>query len=483
MIATLFLYSCVLAPAQFPERPGSVAAMPRNEWQPETRLTRGQELYYRGTIDEFSSGSGVQFTRSYRLESRVFVLETAAKEASVALLTILKSREITPGRPAGASDAMPSSVRLELAKVTIRGKVIADPSITNVPVQGVPTIECGAFLELPARKLAIDQTWEVREDGKPGQSWKVTALEQVNGASCLKLVGEQQSDDWDAPRADRAAWHRQDIVWMGVRTGFAYRVERTIERRDPAHKVPTHRSLLRYDLDSSMSYNGDYEERASDIQQARAFAESAAPWVMNPTRYAPQLNTLLSRINAHLDQHPARTPYREAVVQVKKRVEAARRGETPPAPPSEDPTNVGRAAAAVGNIAPDFLATDLATGSTTRLKSLLGKPTLLIFYSPTAPISSEVLRFGERLSETYHGKVQIVGMSVSSNKQTVLKQRDDLKLTFPVLDGAGLLFTYSVEGTPSMVLLDEAGIVRLLHPGWGNGTPSEITDELRRCLK
>src|SRR5439155_23164336 len=81
------------------------------DWQITPRLGRGQELFYRGTFEEEATGRSVRFTRAYRTETRVFILETPAQGLDVALLTVLKQQNTS-----GKGDAtLPTSVRLEVA--------------------------------------------------------------------------------------------------------------------------------------------------------------------------------------------------------------------------------------------------------------------------------------------------------------------------------------------------------------------------------
>src|SRR4051812_14273213 len=109
MLATLCLFTCALATAQPTDR---------SEWLLTPRLNRGQELVYRGSFAEDAVGPGVQFSRSYRLESRVFVLDGSSRGLDAALLTVLKLR----GAPAGhGQDAEPVSVRLEFVRVDPQG--------------------------------------------------------------------------------------------------------------------------------------------------------------------------------------------------------------------------------------------------------------------------------------------------------------------------------------------------------------------------
>ena len=485
MIATLCLSCCVLGPAQVsdraPSRAGVPIPMPRGEWTLEPHLNRAQEFLYRGTFFEESSSARVQFSRAYRLDTRVFVLDTPAHGTSIALLTTLHSRDpnVRVTVPSVA-DAGPSSVRLELATISSHGKVVAPSAVTGVPLQGVPTIECGAFVETPPGRVIIGQVWETPEEGRPMRSWKADGVEMVNGVSCVKLVGTQQSDDLEHGRADRAAWRRTETVWLVPRTGIANRVERIIERREPAHTKPTYQSTLRYDLESSLQYNGDYDERANDIHQARAFADSAAPLLADPVRNLTQLNALVGKIEFYLEHNLSHSPYREAILQVKRLVETARKGEAPPAAPADETES---SVATAGSPAPDGLVPNFATGGSSRLRSWVGRPVLMVFYSPRVASSTDVLLLAQRLANEHPQGLTVLGLAVSGKANEVLAQRDRLRLTFPLLDGSGLLMTYGVQATPRVVLIDAAGIVRAAILGWGEETDSEVRAEVQRWVR
>src|SRR5262249_26192482 len=222
---------CLLASALATGQSTSTTA-----WLVMPRLNRGQELVYHGSYAEEALGPGVQFQRSYRLESRVFVLEAAPKGAEVAFLTVLKQRGV---RPESTVDPEPSSVRLELARLDLQGAVKSEYGASlAAPLDGPPTIESGAFVELPRGRVGLNQSWLTGEAGRPPRAWKAAGTERVNGPMCLKITGLQQSEHWDRPRADRAAWRREDVVWLSLRAGFACRVERTILRREPARQEP-----------------------------------------------------------------------------------------------------------------------------------------------------------------------------------------------------------------------------------------------------
>jgi hypothetical protein len=296
-------------------------------------------------------------------------------------------------------------------------------------------------------------------------------------------VGVQQSDDWDQPRADRTAWRRTDTVWVAARLGLAYRVERVIERREPLRREPTHRSTTRYELESNIQYPGQlFEDRRREIQQARGFFQTAAPLLPKAGQVGPQpFDGLLAKITFHLDNQPA-TPYREAILQCKRRVEAARRGEAPPsAVPTALPAVVS--IATPGQVAPDSVVLDLAGKDSARLSRWLGRPLLLVFYNPTAASAEEVLRFAQSVHDTYREAVTVLTLAMSEDAEGIGKQRADLKLTVPVWSGKGLRVTYAVEATPKLMVLDADRVLRGSYVGWGRETPDEVTEELARWLR
>lgn len=471
MVASLFLFGCVLATGQTADR---------SEWMLAPHLTRAQELVYSGSFAEESTGSSVRFNRAYRLESRVLVLDTTPKGAEVAFLTLLKPREPANGKTSAETPA--SSVRLEIVKVDPHGKLTPGQGVSlTLPLEGPPSLECGAFVEVPHRRIGMDQAWEVPEDGRPLHIWKIAGSDLIGGVRCVKLVGTQQSEDWDHPRADRTAWRRRDTVWMDSVGGVAHRLERIIERRDPARQEPTYRTVMRYDLESTLQYpRALFEDRRTEIHLARGYAESLAPLLSNPAKHTAQLDALLAKISFHV-QHQPPTPYREAVMQVKRRVEAARRGEVPPENPNDSAALT--TVAMPGHQAPDFVAPDFLHKEPARLRKWLGKPIVLVFYYPTSESARDVLRWAQHVTETHRASVHVVGMALSDDTEGVQRQHEALSLTFPMVNALALKQTYAVESTPKIVLIDANGIVRSAYTGWGREMPDEIGEELKRWLE
>jgi peroxiredoxin len=475
MVATLYLLGCVLVPGQ-----ASRPAVAAGDWLLVPRLSRSQEMVYRGSFSEEGRGGRVQFGRTYRIETRLFVLDTPPTGAEVGVLTVLWHRPST-GEPPSRGEGPTASVRLERVRVDLQGKVAADPGARlTVPLDGAPSLECGAFVALPGGHVRVGQEWAADEDDRPPVLWRAVGTELVGGQSCLKLVGEQKSDDWDRPRADHTAWHRRDTVWLVPRLGLAHRLEREIKQREPARQEATQRSLLRLEMESSFQLSGEAADgRAREITQALAFRDALAPMLAHPARYAAHLGALLKKIDYHLERQPD-TPYRVALLQVKRRAEAARRGEAPPQAPPE--TRAAPAVISVGHPAPDFIATQLTGPGSGRLRQWAGKPVVLVFYHPASATTPAVLAFARDLAADFSHRLTVVGMCVADDAEAVSRQHAELGLTFPVLSAGGLRAGFGVESTPKIVLLDGAHVVRGEYLGWGQETPREVREELKRWL-
>ena len=126
----------------------------------------------------------------------------------------------------------------------------------------------------------------------------------------------------------------------------ALKVERVVERRDPAHNVPTHRMTVRYELESKLRYPGRmFDDRQREILALRKFQEEAAPLLAQPALYRTQLENLIRKVAFQLDHQPAR-PYRKARCCISSRVWKPAAAARRPATPEEVITAVARSASA-----------------------------------------------------------------------------------------------------------------------------------------
>jgi peroxiredoxin len=466
MLTTLSVFFGALAAAQ----PAG-----RYEALVPPQLARGQELVYSGTYEEDVRGATVQSTRLYAIESRAFVLDSDARGSELAVLTVLRGR--APRGSTGQSQE-PSSVRLVEIRLDLAGRLA--PSL-SIPLDGPPTVECGQFIELP-RAAGGRDSWDVEEPGRPPQSWRLVGTELRNGLRCVQLKGVQQSDDWDNPRADRIAWRRRDTVWVAVDTGLTCRVERTIERREASHTDPMQRLSVTYDLESRLTYPGRlYEDRFREISQARALSEAAAPYLREWTAQGERpLQAILGKIAYQLDNQPE-TPYRQELLQLRRRIDAARRGETVAASEARS-REAAPPRATIGQPAPDFIVTNLLGGESLHLRRLLGKPIVLVFYAPSSPHAHELLRFANSVGSAAGGnEVRVLALAMTNDRQRVIQEYGEWQLGMPIGSGLGLRHSYDVEATPKIVVIDSSGIVRRTFVGWGSEMPHLVSEELTAC--
>ncbi len=471
MLRTACILGCVLAIGQ----PGE-----HTEWPLAPQLNRGLELVYRGAVREQTNGRGVQFTKTYDLDLRALVLETGENRAEVAFLTKLAEQKPLTVPKAEAGEA--ASVRLEVAEVDSLGRLTSPGGVaTALSIDGPATWESGFLVEVPKAQVSARQKWQVVEKGRPPRHYQVAGTEAVGGTTCIKLLADQQSEDWDKPQASQTAWRRRDTIWLAPRLGIAYKVERILERREPAHKEASYISATTYRLDSSLSFAGDLlEDRRRDISQARQFQEKIQELLQDPRRAGPKaFEAIGGSIDRHLEKYPTGTPYRDALLRARNLAIAAGKGQAP-AQLVELPA---RERLAIGKPAPEFITEDLVSQQNVSLRKWKGKTLLLLFFHPNSVISPDVFRYVKELLER-HGEegLTVVALAMSDDIEAVKKVAGQHDLTFPTLAGKSLRVSYDVDATPRLVLMDREGIVRGAHTGWGPEVPAALSAELKKCL-
>lgn len=441
------------------------------DWALTPQLAAGVELVYSGTCTEQSLLPGVQYSRTYRVDNHVLVLGVQGGAHDVAFMTTISVRE--PGEAAKYSIA---SVKSELARVDEHGKLkFAGPG-------GASTLlEVGVFVEAPNQRVVKNSVWEVDEEGRPPRTWAVLGGESSGGMACVKLHGQQQSEDWDRPRADRAAWRRRDTVWLSLQMGIAVKVERTLERRDPARREPSHLTTTQYVLESRLRCPGKlFDDRKREVLQAKRFADDALPIFQQPSQNAPQIDNLLRKVAFHLENAPA-TPYRKAVVHLAQRIESARKGELLLAEYTTEEAVAPIGPLRIGQKVPDTVLNDLVTHKTVRLNRLLGRPVLVLYYNPGTKTGGEVIAYAKSVAEKLGDRVTILAMAVTNDADRARSQHAEMQLPFSIHDGSALRLSFAVEATPRFIVLDAEGFLKASATGWAPHVGAELLDEIARC--
>jgi peroxiredoxin len=466
MIVATCLVACTFMAAQTPQRPLQCEIL---------RLSPGQELLYTGSMVEEVSQVKAKISRRFKIENRILVMETLPTGAKLALFTVIQSEN----DHANSKKAGLRSLGLEFAQVDPQGRLTTESgNRLEVPVNGLPKSEGGCFLEMPADKGIGQKEWIVPEGGRPRHYWRMTGTETMDGQVCYKIIGIQQSEDWDHTQAGKTAWRRQDTVWQSPQTSLAVRYERIMEQREPTSSEPSYRLTANFRMESSLVYPGRlFCDRQAEVNLHHQYSQLAETFFHEPSlNSSRRLESLSAKIGYHCDTQPP-TPYREALLDLQHRMETACRGELPPVSSPQEVYPV-KVQVISSPTAPDFVASDLNSNAQIRFQNLRGQLVLLFFYNPKSSSASATLRFAQTIKQM--NQIQVLGMSVTGEAFSSTKQRDELSIDFPIVAGADMRLAYGVDSTPTLILIDGEGVIRRTFEGWGEETPELIREELRR---
>jgi hypothetical protein len=411
---------------------------------PEIRPTPGQELVYRGRFAE-ESGGATNDRRSYDLEARAFVLQAGADAAEVAFLTLWRN----------SSSLDAATARLEIGSADRRGRVglhaTGHPPI--VPINGPPSLEPAGFVELPTGMF--DGPWDTADGLRPPREWRCSGADLCLGVRCLKLTSEQQSTEWRRPTAEVPGWRRTDTVWVSASNGMVQRLERVIERRGGGGQAGSV-SRLEYERveSSTRQLTADLRREIGEIAESNRRLAALLPASgrpAGPLQFAP----LVDRIDRFIADQPA-TPYRPALLALRTRADAGRRGETPPTTDLPDPPSPPPA---VGRAAPDFLTKSLLTGTPMRLARWRGRPAVLLFVRPDSTAASATLRLASDLQTRYADRLRVAVLVVSDEEKARPSWQE---FGVPLFAGRDAAERYVVNAASRVVVLDSDGVIRFL---------------------
>ena len=464
------------------------------------RLEKGQEVRWTGQFTEASFVPGVRTVRAYDVETRMLVLAVDENGSDVALFT----RVFLKPTGKGGIEERSGAVRMELARVDRKGLALSVPSPADpdnpspkarpwpaVALQGLPYHEAGIFVELPEGKAAAGASWFRDEANRPSITWKAGDIETFHGHPGLRLVGKQMTGGFTKPAIRQTEWRRQDTLCVLPSVGFASRLERIIERREPDIDDLAFRSVLTLEQQTKIVFSGRlFEERREEAQSAAAHTAMLDRLLANGGRGGPKsFETLVRRIDGYLTDHPGgdSVPYREAITAVRKRAISASKGNLPPAQVTFDErgapaTGEANALLTIGKPVPDISAEMLTADATTKLSKLKGRPVLLAYLQPTSAAASPALKLTQALHARYRGRGAILPLLVGDTAGWKTLYADE-GLTVPLYDGNPVYKTHGLDSTPVFVVVDADGIVRHVTKGWGNETAEQVTREFERWAK
>ncbi len=464
------------------------------------KLQRGDELIYTGSVSEAVDRPGMRFRRTHELEVRVFVFERRENWADAAVLTLLRRTDDAPvagvlPEVTGVKRANPSppAARLDLVRIHEDGTVHLLAPLgpaplrfaSDTPARALPTLPLDGFAPFefgmfPPRPKSDEKTWSVATTNSSliDETWSLKGHDFINNERCVQLQMVQRSSDWEKPRGGLTSWQRVDDIWT-AQNGLARRVHRAIRHRDGIAPEAAVRIEVKFELqEQGRPIGRTYDRYRLEIETAYLAAAEMAPLFKDAARLgAEPFKQRIARLDEHLAATEPGTPYREAVLAVRRQLDAARRGEAISLPTlaPELPFLAPRIAM-VGLAAPDF------TAGKFRLSEVQGKPVVLIFFMPGQETTERSLTIAEAVQQKFGSRIAVVPLSVFAKLEAGMADRDRLKLAVPVYDGTAAETAYGIESFPRFFAIDASGKLRWTFTGVGPETGYLLREQVDSLL-
>lgn len=300
---------------------------------PQLRAQRGDEWTFRGSVAEQVQRLDVRFRRKHDLEVRVFTLDAKAEHTDFAVLTMLRRAddlvsEAVPIVSGTADRDVPPAVRLDLVRLYGNGSVaLLLPSATlplvrneQTPVTMLPGVPLESFSPFEFGVL-------------PPRGWTAGTAEFVTGERCVPVHQTRQSPNWADPVGGKTAVQIAESTWLSTRDGSVRRHHRRIEHRDGFRTVPAVTIETKLEAESQTRVIGrDFDRYAREIEFAYAHGTELAGLLPNAVKLGSRpFEAKMLVVDEYLDRQRPGTPYREAVLSVRRRLDSARSGEAAPA--------------------------------------------------------------------------------------------------------------------------------------------------------
>jgi len=118
------------------------------------------------------------------------------------------------------------------------------------------------------------------------------------------------------------------------------------------------------------------------------------------------------------------------------------------------------------------------------LKKYKGKVVLLDFWYRDCPWCIRSMPKIKLVAEFYKNQpVVVLGMNIDKDKNNALFVVDKLKLSYPNLIAGNIAKQYGVGSYPTLIIIDQKGIIRDIHIGWSDDLCEKITKSVEVLLK
>lgn len=293
---------------------------------------RGDEWVYQGWVRETLDRPDVRYRRRHEIEVRLLVVNTSQSYTDYALLTLLRRADdnVSVALPAvsGLSEReTPPAARLELIRRYPDGS-----TVLLVPPASLPLSLTERTPVMPLPMLELETFSPTEFAVVPPLGWKQGAPEFLNGESCVPVCWFRQSPNWDRPIGGQTAVQVREISWLSTQDGSVRRHSRSIEHRDgfrinPSLVIETEIVLQ---IHAKLGAK-EWDLYRRDVEFAYALDRELTELTPQSKKWGPKaFEARLSRCEEYLNENPTRTPYREAIHSVRRRLAAAAQGEAAP---------------------------------------------------------------------------------------------------------------------------------------------------------
>ncbi len=492
---TLLLALVLLVPAA-PARAG--------DWSlPLARFERGEELHFAGEIVEVSERHEARFRRASDFALSVFVLDATPGYADCAVVTVTRPRldDRVSGpvsQATGVAVARPGAAfAVELVRIDYRGRAARlrpNPGVLPLargedcptsafeplPLDGVPAVELGFAVPLPAVPVTLGSAWDVADAGRPPLNLALASEAVWNGGRAVEISVSQQSSDFDSPEKAVAGWRRRDTLVIPASDGRAAVVSRRTETR--------HGKLTLSSVDVR------YERRPTERQTAARWRDTARElelaWsarvefeaLRDKSARAAEYQAPSARLERARRAHPAGA-CADLVEAVAKRYQSAASGQVPPPQPRS--TRVAEAAPTparlkVGASWPDLPLKSLRDGDPSPRYG--DRPAVVVTVRPGARTSAEALAVAAALHERHGAGLAVVVQSVYEPPSVAAPLLSGVPAGVAVVDATPHLEVLCVRGYPRFDVLDRAGKLAWQFDGVGPEVGFLVEQQVRRLI-
>lgn len=455
-------------------------------WKLTPQYAVGQEIVYKGRILERSADGGeVAFEQPYEFETTLLVVDfVKADKLEFGCFTVVRPPD-------------PNLRRIKLTEDTVRSVHFDSVSVDRVnharwmkgdaevalPPNGIVPWELGCFLEVPREVVSIGSKWVVRPEGQPIIRCQVVGSEPMLSTNCVKVIADQESQNWTAESVSVTAWNNRTVLWIDPRSGVVQRVERTFRHRNSGDSSTGRTILTEYERTSDLRYHGPIlQERVADFRAALAAQTKleAADVSGSSSKREQEYKKICQQLKIVLDREHM-TPYRPALLYLHDKLSDA------PAMVARDQANSGAirlsgySSGQVGRKARSFVVHDVENDKSVTLKSLDGTAVLLVFIDPNSELSKEAMLTAQRAASV-NEEAQLILVTKTSGAESVEALTKEIRKQFPgrymIATGQGLDSSYGVKALPHLIYIDAEGVLRGNYVGVG----PELEIQLREAM-